>query len=156
MVSVAKPWFRLYAEFISDPKMQLLAFEDQRHYVGVLCLKCNGTLDTMSMGPEHLERLIAKALGLDPVTAAEVKRRLREVALITESWQPSSWNKRQYESDSSTARVHRWRDNQRNATETLLQRSRAEQNISEQIKSSTVESIREDIRGLARAKRMPR
>ncbi len=41
-----KPWFRLYSEFVSDPKVQLLAFEDQRHFIAILCLKCNETLDS--------------------------------------------------------------------------------------------------------------
>ena len=98
-MNVSKPWFRLYAEFSSDPKMQLLAFEDQRHYIAVLCLKCSGVLDTLSVGPEHFERMVAKALGLDPVTGAEVKRRLLEGGIILESWQPVAWDKRQYESD---------------------------------------------------------
>lgn len=144
---MAKPWFRLYAEFLSDPKMQLLAFEDQRHYVGILCLKCNGTLETLSIGPEHFERMVAKALGLDPVTGAEVKRRLMDVGLVAESWQPIAWEKRQYESDSSTARVHKWRDERtRNVTETLLQRSRSD---SEQIQNRTEQSRK------GRAKRAP-
>lgn len=144
---MAKPWFRLYAEFLSDPKMQLLAFEDQRHYVGVLCLKCNGTLETLSIGPEHFERMVSKALGLDPIMGAEVKRRLMDVGLIGEGWQPIAWDRRQYESDSSTARVHKWREERtRNVTETLQQRSRSD---SEQIQNRTEQSKK------GRAKRAP-
>lgn len=117
---MSKPWFRLYSEFVSDPKIQLLAFEDQRHFVAILCLKCNGTLDTESVSKEHHERLIAKAIGLDPASASEAKRRLMEVGLIDADWTPVKWAARQYESDSSTSRVHKWRLKQ---SETLQKRS---------------------------------
>lgn len=100
-----KPWFRLYSEFVTDPKVQLLAFEDQRHFVAVLCLKCNGTLDTDAASQEHRERMVARSLGLDPASATEAKRRLKEIGLIDNRWQPMNWATRQYESDSSTPRV---------------------------------------------------
>ncbi len=117
---MSKPWLRLYTEFATDAKMQLLGFDDQRHYIVLLCLKGNGTLDSMGVGPEHFERMVSKALGLDPKTGAEVKRRLQELNLISESWQPTAWDKRQYDSDSSTSRVHNWRIKKRG--ETLQQR----------------------------------
>jgi len=126
-----KPWFRLYAEFVSDPKVQLLAFEDQRHFVALLCLKCNGTLDTDAVSVDHRERMIARALGLDPASAAEAKRRLKEIALIDDHWQPVRWSTRQYESDSSTQRVHKFREKQR---ETLPKRFR---NVQEQSRTDT-------------------
>ena len=141
---MAKPWFRLYSEFAADPKVQLLAFEDQRHFVLLLCLKCNGTLDTASIGPEHFERMICKALGLDPTAGAEAKRRLIEVGLITQSWQPVAWDRRQFESDSSTPRVRAFQARQREAKQgetfskrslNALDQSRTYQNISEQIQS---------------------
>ncbi len=135
---MSKPWFRLYAEFISDPKMQLLAFEDQRHYIGILCLKCNGTLETLSIGPEHFERMVSKALGLDPATGAEVKRRLMEIGVITESWQPIAWSRRQYESDSSAARTFQYRQRLRDAEQprdvTVTDKNRSD---SEQIQNRT-------------------
>lgn len=166
---MAKPWFRLYAEFISDPKVQLLAFEDQRHFVALLCLKCNGILDSTATNPEHRERMVAKALGLDVATAAEVRRRLDEAQLIAPDWQPLRWSDRQYESDSSTERVHRYRERQkeRNVPETLLHRSRAEQSRAEQNISDTESTksakpidrfndLNQSLRGLARKAEIPR
>jgi hypothetical protein len=37
---MAKPWFRLYHEFLTDPKVQMLSEADQRRYIMVLCLRC--------------------------------------------------------------------------------------------------------------------
>lgn len=127
-VIVAKPWFRLYAEFISDPKVQLLAFEDQRHFVGILCLKCNGTLDSDAPSQEFRHRMIAKALGLSPDAAMEARRRLCEVGLIRDDWQPMKWAERQFESDVSTQRVRKFREKRYgNVSETPQNRADTEQ-----------------------------
>lgn len=104
-----KAWFRMYGEFVSDPKVQLLAFEDQRHFVALLCLKCNGTLDSDAPSQAFRDRMIAKALGLSPDAALEAKRRLIEVGVVTDDWQPVKWSERQFESDSSTSRVRKFR-----------------------------------------------
>jgi hypothetical protein len=103
-------WFRLHAEFAADPVVQSLAFEDQRHFVVLLCHKCGGLLDR-KLPSDRRELIIARALGLDPTTAAEVKRRLVEVGLIDESWQPAAWDKRQFISDDSADRVRKHRKN---------------------------------------------
>lgn len=113
------PWFRLYHEFAADPCIQSLAFEDQRHYLIVLCLKCAGTIDK-TLDPKVRERIILSGLGLDPVKANEVKRRLAEVGLISDDWQPRGWDKRQFKSDfDSTAndRQRRHRANLNNVTD---------------------------------------
>ena len=39
---MANPWFRVYAEFATDPKVQMMSEADQRRYLMVLCLRCNG------------------------------------------------------------------------------------------------------------------
>jgi len=105
---MSNPWFRLYAEFAGDPVIQSLAFEDQRHFVVLMCLKCDGVLDR-PIAAKARDRIIFRGLGLDPVAASEVKRRLSEVGLIDSNWQPSGWNKRQFVSDVSTARVRKSR-----------------------------------------------
>ena len=81
------PWFRLYAEFSGDPVIQSLAFEDQRHFVVLLCLKCSGLLDR-GMPSTRRELIVVRGLGLDPVSGAEAKRRLMEVNLIDKNSQP--------------------------------------------------------------------
>jgi hypothetical protein len=125
----------MYAEFASDPKVQLLAFDDQRHFIMLLCLKCNGTLDSQAPSPEFFDRMIAKSLGMDTTTALEARRRLKEVGLIDDNWQPIKWEIRQYDSDLSTGRVRKHRmKRQGNVSETDESReeeSRTEQNRTE-------------------------
>ena len=118
------PWFRFYAEFAGDPTIQSLAFEDQRHFVVLLCLKCEGVLDRAFANNSVRDRVIYRALGLDPVAASEAKRRLMEVALIGKDWQIPSWDRRQYISDSSTQRVRKYRKSKEtgNVPETLRNR----------------------------------
>jgi hypothetical protein len=141
-----KPWFRLYAEFASDPKVQLLSFENQRHFVMVLCFKCNGTLDAVADNA-YRERMIAKSLGLNGAATAKVKSALLKIGVIDKNWQPTAWERRQYESDSSAARTHKWRERKRaeRHTErlgdvtpevgdvTVTDKSRTEQSRAEQI-----------------------
>ena len=103
----ALPWFRLYAEFAGDPVVQSLAFEDQRHFVVLLCLKCDGTLDR-PISKKTRERIICRGLGLDPVTASEANRRLVEVGLISENWQPNGWEKWQ-SNDDDRPPSHEWK-----------------------------------------------
>lgn len=103
------PWFRFYHEFAGDPVIQGLAFEDQRHYVMVLCLKASGVLDRGFPTPEILHRVVCSALGLDTVSGTEARRRLADFGLVDESWQPTAWDKRQFKSDGSTERVRKWR-----------------------------------------------
>lgn len=107
---MALPWFRMYAEFATDPDVQTLAFEDQRHYVVLLCLKCNGTLDKDYPTAERRLQVIRKTLGLDSVAVDECKRRLMEAGLIDLQWQPLGWENRQFASDSSVERTREWRE----------------------------------------------
>ena len=127
------PWFRLYAELATDPKIQLLAFEDQRHYVMLLCLKCNGTLDSAAASTDLRERMLARALGLAPPEALAARKRLVEAGLIDKQGQPLAWHKRQFESDSSAVRTARWRERLRGDGDVTSQRRyRSEQIRTEQ------------------------
>lgn len=112
-------WCRLYAEFANDPQIQILAFEDQRHFLMALCMKCSGLLDKPHASPELRSRIIAVTLGLDLVAAAEANRRLRESGLIDSDWQPLRWDKRQFKSDHDAAdrkRKQRERDSHNDVT----------------------------------------
>ncbi|MBK5943346.1 hypothetical protein [Halorhodospira halophila] len=122
------PWFRLYTEIVDDEKLRLLAFEDRWHYVALLACKGKGILD-QNTDVELLERKLAVKLGLQVRELGELNRRLREVGLIDQNWQPLGWHKRQYKSDNSTARVQAHRANKRakassETGETLQKRSR--------------------------------
>lgn len=105
------PWFRLYHEAIDDEKLRLLAFEDRWHWVAILCCKCKGLLDDEST-PQMRDRKLAVKLGVQQRELDEIKRRLTEVGLIDENWQPHGWDKRQYVSDHSTERVRKHRHKQ--------------------------------------------
>lgn len=119
-----RQWFRMYAEAVDDEKLRLLAFEDRWHFVALLCLKTMGTLDSDA---PHLERRIALKLGLQLPQLAELQRRLIDVGLIDDNWQPIKWSDRQFESDVSTERVRRYRmKRQGNVSETVQEQSRAE------------------------------
>jgi hypothetical protein len=144
------PWLRLYTEFASDPKIQILAFEDQRHFMMLLCLKGNGTLDADSPSQEYRERLIAKALGLAGPEAFSAKVRLRDAGLIADDWQPLKWDERQFKSDRSTERVREYRKRHSNVTVTGKIRVRADTYKEPpkggfQAVGKTAEQIREDL-----------
>lgn len=107
------PWFRMYSDFIYDEKVEFLAFEDQRHYVFLLCMKNLGLLDKEYPKPGMLDRVVAKRLGLYGEAFESAKKRLIEAELIDEHFQPLGWDKRQFLSDSSTERVRAYRERTR-------------------------------------------
>lgn len=102
------PWFRMYVDFLNDPKLIALAFEDQRHFIGLLALKSDGALDS-GCAPELLDRIVAQRLWIDQAVIREVKKRLIAAGLISDCWQPLAWEKRQFASDSSKERVAKFR-----------------------------------------------
>ena len=113
---MANQWFRMYSDFLEDAKIVSLAFEDQRHFIGVLALKSAGLLD-QECAAEVMDRLVAQKLWVDRSSIVEVKRRLVEGGLIEPNWQPIAWDKRQFISDhdpTAADRQRRWRDRKRN------------------------------------------
>lgn len=118
---MSNPWYRLYNEFATDPMIQSLSFEDQRHFVVLMCLKNDGVIDR-KITKANKERIICKGLGLTPEEAEAVKKTLIEFDLIDEKWQIKTWNKRQFKSDHSTERSRKSRKNKEtcngSATET--------------------------------------
>lgn len=102
------PWFRMYADFLNDPKLISLAFEDQRHFIGVLALKCDGAIDDVADG-DLLDRIVAQRLWIDHAVIRDVKRRLIAAGLIDARWQPLAWEKRQMRSDVDATGAERQR-----------------------------------------------
>lgn len=117
------PWFRMYTDFLNDPKMIALAFEDQRHFIGILALKSDGALDSV-VEESLMDRIVAQRLWIDHGVIREVKRRLVAAGLIDTFWQPLAWDKRQFKSDSSKDRVAKFRASKKdgNGEVTLQQR----------------------------------
>ncbi len=104
------PWFRMYVDFLNDAKMVKLAFEDQRHFIGLLALKSDGALDDEDCDSDLLDRIVAQRLWIDHAIIREVKKRLIAAGLIDDRWQPIAWERRQFSSDSSAERTRRYRE----------------------------------------------
>lgn len=113
------PWFRVYADFMTDWRIEALAFEDQRHFVFILCAKCAGYLDQNYPNPAIRDRSIGRRLGLQGEALENAKARLLEVGLIDGSWQPKAWEKRQAHSDNSKDRVRKFRENKEKNKQTV-------------------------------------
>jgi hypothetical protein len=138
---VSYPWFRMYAEAVDDEKLRLLAFEDRWHFVALLCLKSLGTLDSDA---PFLERRIALKLGLQLPQLDELKRRLNEIGLINDDWQPVAWERRQFKSDHDAAErkriqreKERGRDSHNDVTTSGCDSHATEQNRTEQKQNRT-------------------
>ena len=117
----------MYGEAVDDEKLRLLAFEDRWHFVAILCLKAQGVLDERD--PDLRRRKISIKLGLDSIELETVMKRLVTVGLVSPSYQPLNWTKRQFISDSSTKRVRAFRNRSRNVSVTPSE-SETEQNQS--------------------------
>jgi len=114
------PWFKFHHEFATDPVVQLLSFEDQRHFIVLLCLKAGGALDRVYGSSATRERVILSALRIDSTSLVDLKNRLMEIAVINADWQPTAWEKRQESKDKTAAeRMRRKREAQRNVTESV-------------------------------------
>lgn len=101
-------WFRMYAEFASDPKVQMLSECYQRRYMMILCLRCSNGDVTLQ------DTEVAFQLRIDVTEWVETKGVLVEKNLINKHNQPTAWDKRQFASDTSAERVaaHRERKKQ--------------------------------------------
>jgi len=111
---MANQWFRLYAEFATDPKVQMLSESDQRRYIMLLCVRCNGDVTLQ-------DEEVAFQLRISNEEWAQTKAVFISKSLITEDNKPTAWDKRQYISDSSAARVAKHRNTkkqERNVTVT--------------------------------------
>lgn len=102
-------WFRLYHEFASDPKMQMMSEADQRRYIMLLCLRCSNVSETLH-DPE-----IAFTLRISEGEWETTKKRFIDAKLIDKNNKVLNWEKRQYLSDSSTARVREHRERMKQA-----------------------------------------
>jgi hypothetical protein len=96
---MANAWFRLYAEFATDPKVQMLSEADQRRYLMLLCIRCSNGDVTL-----HDDE-VAFQLRISNEQWQQTKAVLIAKGLIDNASVPSAWDKRQYLSDSSAARV---------------------------------------------------
>jgi hypothetical protein len=113
---MANPWFRLYHEFATDPKVQMLSEADQRRFIMLLCLRCCNGDETLH------DAEVAFQLRISVDEYATTKATLMAKKLIDKDNKPVAWSERQFDSDSSTPRVKAYRDRkkaERNGDETL-------------------------------------
>ena len=141
----SNPWFRMYHEFATDPKIQMLSEADQRRFIMLLCMRCCNGDETL-----HDEE-IAFHLRISSEEWGRTKGVFTEKKLINERNQPTAWNKRQYVSDSSTERVRRHREKKKqkcnvsvtppeqNRTETDTEKAVAVANIVQEPESGDFE-----------------
>lgn len=99
---MSNPWFRLYAEFANDPKVQLLSEQDQRRLIMIFCMRCNGDV---TLQDKH----VTFQLRITPQDWAITKALFIESGFIDSDNNVLNWDKRQYISDSSASRVARHR-----------------------------------------------
>lgn len=117
------PWFRLYAEMIDDPKIGRLNDAQFRLWIEILCLACKGengnTLQTIDDINWSLRRNVTETLH-ELLHETLVKLDSENRVFVT------NWEKRQFNSDSSTDRVRKYRERKKkdkgNVTETLPKR----------------------------------
>jgi hypothetical protein len=94
-------WFRLWAEFADDPKIQMMQEAMQRRFVMLLCERCK--CETLHETERAFHWRITEQ------ELAETKSLFIEKGFIDEEWHVLNWNKRQFLSDSSSERVRRHR-----------------------------------------------
>ena len=101
---MANPWFRMYHEFATDPKMQMMSEAYQRRWLMLLCGRCSNDGETF-----HDDE-IAFQLRVSLDDWMETKAVFIAKNLIDSDNNILAWDERQYVSDSSTARVKKHRE----------------------------------------------
>lgn len=128
-------WFRMYAEFATDPKVQRLSEVMQRRLVMLFCLRCCDVTVTAS------DDDIAFQLRISDEDLKETKQLFVSKNFIDNQWNVVNWDKRQYRSDSSAERTRAWRAKKRDSDVTSPTRHRdaLEQNRTEQNRDNAPE-----------------
>lgn len=104
---MANPWFRMYAEFASDPKVQMLSEPMQRRLVMLFCMRCSDVTVTLS------DEEMAFHLRISVDELAQTKALFIDKGFIDSAWNISNWDKRQKASDTSAARTREYRERRR-------------------------------------------
>lgn len=100
---MANPWLRLYAEFATDAKVQMMTEAMQRRYLMLMCLRCSNSLVTLQ------DEEVAFQLRISDEELAETKALFIKKGFIDSAWNLCNWEKRQFASDTSNARVAKHR-----------------------------------------------
>lgn len=101
------PWFRLYIDWISHPKVQRLSEVDQRRFVCLMCMQSAGRLKRSSIGD------IAFELRITEEEADATILRLKSAKLLDRDGGVHNWDDRQPKRDHSAARTAKYRVNKK-------------------------------------------
>lgn len=104
---MANPWFRLYSEFSTDPKVQMLSEALQRRLVMLFCFRCSN--DTVTLQDDEVTFL----LRISNEEWQKTKQIFIEKGFINSQNEVLNWEKRQFKSDTSKDRVARHREKKR-------------------------------------------
>lgn len=99
--SLPNAWFRMYAEFADDPKVQMMSEAFQRRLTMLFCSRCKEE----NLSDE--QRAFKWRISLEEL--AETKHQFTSNHIIDDHWNIINWNRRQFLSDSSTERVRKHR-----------------------------------------------
>jgi hypothetical protein len=97
-------WFRMYAEFATDPKVQSMDETLQRRFTMFLCLHCSGEFEQLS------DEELSCALRISADELTRTKEIFKSKGFLNSEGKIRNWNKRQYKSDDVSARVKKHRE----------------------------------------------
>lgn len=104
------PWFRLYADFAWNRKVQRLSEADQRRYAMLMCLHTAGKYEGAAVDD------LAFELRITEQEMAETIERLKAARLLDPDGRIHDWDERQFVSDTSAARTRRYRERKSGVT----------------------------------------
>lgn len=99
---MSNPWFRMYAEFATDPKTQMLSESDQRRLLMLFCFRCNEHVTLQDEEVTFLLRISKESWNI-------TKSIFIEKGFINADNKIRNWDKRQFTSDTSKNRVAEFR-----------------------------------------------
>lgn len=110
-------WFRLWHEWATDPKIQLMSEEMQRRHVMLLCLRrqCDPAIFT--------DEEIAKYMRIDMDELFKTKELFEKRGFIDNGWNVLAWEKRQFEHDSAAERMRKYRERKKKKDKTVTETS---------------------------------
>jgi len=95
MATYALPWLCLHTDILEHPKIIPLNRVQRLHFIEVLIVKRRGLLDMAFRCTQDRDSLMARMLSIGKKSCANLKKRLMEVELIDDDWQPLGWYERQ-------------------------------------------------------------
>src|SRR6202040_1734641 len=106
------PWFRLYTEFSTDYKVQMMSEAFQRRFVMLMCFQREGVLNALT------DEEISYRLGISKSQWMKTKKEFEKRGFLNSFERISNgddflraFSSRQYDSDCSSDRVRQFRKN---------------------------------------------